>query len=382
MSFALYVHIPYCLVKCPYCDFTAYAVGTWPEERYVDALCAEFRHYMACPPWCGQAVATVYFGGGTPSLFSPASLQRFLDCVTKLCSFVAVDIEITLEADPATLTRDKLAAFRALGINRLSLGVQSFQPHLLQTLGRLHSAGDGIQALEWAREVGFTNISTDLIFAVPGQTLAALEDDLRNIFAFAPPHLSLYNLTYEEHTPFWTMKNTGRLQPVEEELEVEMYLLIQEWCRAQGYHHYEISNFARPGFFSRHNTTYWQGGNYLGLGAGAHSYVCEPPWGVRWSNLKNPKTYMAKALARGEAKGTVEVLTRAQAMGEFAFLRLRQLEGFPLSQFADRFGVDFLDAFPHVAELVAGGLLREHAGRIQLTSQGVLVADTIFASFF
>ncbi|MCS6924984.1 MAG: radical SAM family heme chaperone HemW [Candidatus Binatia bacterium] len=382
MSFSLYIHIPYCLVKCPYCDFNAYAVRTWPEERYIEALCAELRHYVSRPPWDGQAVATVYFGGGTPSLFSPVSLQRFLDCVAKLCPFVTEDIEMTIEADPATLTRDKLAAYRALGINRLSLGLQSFQPHLLQTLGRLHKAEDGTRALEWAREVGFTNVNADLIFAVPGQTLALLEEDLQQLFALAPEHLSLYNLTYEEHTPFWTMRNRGQLQPVDEETEAEMYLLIQERCRAQGYRHYEISNFARPGFWSRHNTTYWQGGSYLGLGAGAHSYVSEPPWGMRWSNIKNPKTYMAKALTQGEANSTVEVLTRAQAMGEFAFLQLRQLEGFPLSQFADRFGVSFMDAFPHVTELIASGLLQEAAGRIQLTPRGLLLADTIFASFF
>jgi oxygen-independent coproporphyrinogen-3 oxidase len=382
VPFSLYIHIPYCLVKCPYCDFNAYAVQTWPEERYVDALCAELRHYVSEPPWAGQAVATVYFGGGTPSLFSPAAIQRFLKCVTDVCPLVAPDIEITLEADPASVTREKLVGYRAIGINRLSLGVQSFQPQLLKTLGRLHSPEDGMRVMCWAREAGFTNINGDLIFAVPGQTLELVEQDLVCMCALAPEHLSLYNLTYEERTPFWTLKTTGQLQPVDEEVEAAMYILLQERCRSQGYQHYEISNFARPGFASRHNMNYWQGGSYLGLGAGAHSYTCEPLWGTRWSNVRNPKTYMAKALSQGEAKSTVESLTRAQALGEFVFLHLRQLEGFALSHFAERFGVEFGEVFPHVAGLVASGLVKEEAGKVQLTPQGLLLADTIFASFF
>ncbi|MEW6298081.1 MAG: radical SAM family heme chaperone HemW [Thermodesulfobacteriota bacterium] len=382
MPFSLYIHIPYCLVKCPYCDFNAYGVRSWPEDRYVDALGAELRHAVSHAPWRGQAVQTIYFGGGTPSLFSPASIQRFLHVVTDLCPLVAPDIEITLEADPATVTRGKLAGYRAVGINRLSLGVQSFHPQVLKTLGRLHSAEDAARAVGWAREVGFTNLNSDLIFAVPGQTPELLEEDVLRLLTLAPEHVSLYNLTYEEHTPFWAMKNTGRLRPVDEEVEAAMYTLIQERCRSQGYEHYEISNFARPGFSSRHNTNYWQGGSYLGLGAGAHSYACEPLWGTRWSNERNPKTYMAKALTRGEAKSTVETLTRAQALGEFVFLQLRQLEGFALSRFAERFGVGFVDAFPHVVGLIADGLLAEEAGKIRLTAQGLLLADTIFASFF
>jgi len=381
MPFSLYIHIPYCLIKCPYCDFNAYGARTWPEERYVDALCAELRHYVSQAPWQGQRVETIYFGGGTPSLFAPASVERFLKLLASLCP-LAPDLEVTLEADPASVTPEKLAGFHAVGINRLSFGVQSFQPILLKTLGRLHSAEDGVRAIAWARDSGFTNLSLDLIFAVPGQTLQMLESDLLQALSCAPEHISLYNLTYEENTPFFAMKRKGQLQPVDEDDEVAMYALVREHCTARGYRHYEISNFARPGFSSHHNANYWNGGSYLGLGAGAHSFAGKPGWGRRWSNEKNPKTYMKKALADGNTQSFAETLTRAQAMGEFVFLNLRQLDGFASATFAERFTVSLAEEFPHVTDLLAEGLLIEEAGRIKLTPQGLLIADTVFASFF
>jgi oxygen-independent coproporphyrinogen-3 oxidase len=380
MSFSLYIHIPYCLVKCPYCDFNAYGVKTWPEEHYVDALCAELRYYISQPLWQGQLVETLYFGGGTPSLFAPVSIERFLRLLANLCP-LAPDLEVTLEADPATVTLEKLVGFHAVGINRLSLGVQSFQPALLKTLGRLHNAEDGVRAIAWARESGFTNLSLDLIFAVPGQTLPMLESDLSQALSCAPEHISLYNLTYEENTPFFAMRQKGQLQPVDEDDEVAMYALVREQCIAEGYQHYEISNFARPGFSSRHNAHYWTGSSYLGLGAGAHSFAREPGWGRRWGNEKNPKTYLKKALSDGNARSFGETLTRAQALGEFVFLNLRQLDGFAAMAFVERFGVRLEHEFPHVPELLAEGLLVEEGGRIKLTPRGLLIADTVFASF-
>ncbi|MGH8009182.1 MAG: coproporphyrinogen-III oxidase family protein, partial [Candidatus Binatia bacterium] len=250
------------------------------------------------------------------------------------------------------------------------------------TLGRLHTAADGLRAAACARESGFTNLSLDLIFAVPGQTLAMLESDLSQVFSCRPEHLSLYNLTYEENTPFFAMKKKGQLQPLDEDDEVAMYTLVREQCTAQGYRHYEISSFARPGFTSRHNVNYWRGTSYLGVGAGAHSFAREPAWGSRWSNEKSPRTYMDKALKGGTARSFVETLTRAQALGEFVFLRLRQLEGFAPAAFVERFGVKLAEAFPHINDLLAEGLLIEETGHIKLTPRGLLLADTIFASFF
>ncbi len=381
MPFSLYLHIPYCLVKCPYCDFNAYGVRRWPEEQYVEALHAELRQYAAQAPWSGELVETIYFGGGTPSLFTPSSIGRLLRFVAK--SFpVASQAEVTLEADPASVTPDSLAGFREAGVNRLSFGVQSFQADLLKTLGRLHSAEDGPRVLAWARDAGFSRVNMDLIFGVPGQTLALLEDDLSQAFASAPDHISLYNLTYEEGTPFFTKKKKGLLQPVDEDDEVAMYALIRERCLRQGYLHYEISNFARPGCASRHNSNYWKGGAYLGLGAGAHSFVPTPEWGQRWSNERHPKAYIKRALTNGQTQSFAETLTREQARGEFLFLTLRQLAGLELAAFAERFGVGLVEEFPHVRHLLKEGLLSTDQQRVALTPKGLFIADSIFASFF
>jgi len=381
MPFSLYVHIPYCLVKCPYCDFNVYAARRWPEEQYVDALCAEFRHYVTQPPWRGQEIETIYFGGGTPSLFAPASIAQFLKCVADYCH-IAPQAEITLEADPASVSYEKLVGYHTIGINRLSFGVQSFQPELLKTLGRLHTVDDVHNSLSWVRAVRFRNLSLDLIFAVPGQTLDMLADDLSQTVAYSPAHLSTYCLTYEERTPFFSMREKGRLRPVSEDDEVGMYALVQERCKRAGYDHYEISSFARPGFTSRHNANYWRGVNYLGLGAGAHSYANEPGWGKRWSNERHPRRYMDRVLTNGAARSGEETLTREQAIGEFMFLHLRQLDGLLPADFTGRFGVGLHETFPHVGTLVADGLLTREEGRLRLSERGLFLADSVFASFF
>ena len=381
MSFSLYVHIPYCLSKCPYCDFNAYAAQSWPEVRYIDALCQEFAYYMQIPPWRGEALETIYFGGGTPSLFQSTSLERFLTCVADRCP-LASNLEISLEADPATVTLETLHGYRVLGINRLSFGVQSFEPSILQTLGRLHSGEEALRAIELARAAKFSNLNIDLIFGVPSQTPDLLERDLAQVFRCAPEHLSMYGLTYEENTPFYAMRQKGLLQPVDEETEIAMYTQIRAACVAQGYEHYEISNFARPGYASQHNLRYWQGGAYLGLGAGAHSFSCTPGWGTRWSNMRNPKTYMDRALSAGRADQYAEHLTKEQARGEFLFLNLRQLDGVSLSGFARRFGRSFFEQFPHAADMMGEGLMTQSEGEVRLTPKGLLMADSVFASFF
>jgi len=381
MIFSLYLHIPYCLTKCPYCDFNAYAATAWPEERYVDALGAELRHYLTQPPWQGQTIETIYFGGGTPSLFAPASVERVLTLVKSLCP-LASRPEISLEVDPASASPARLTGYRAIGVNRLSLGTQSFQPALLKTLGRLHTAEDAARTIMWARASGFTNLSLDLIFAVPGQTLEMLASDVTQALAYIPEHLSTYNLTYEENTPFFAMRQKGYLQPIDEETEIEMYRLVQEHSADAGYVHYEVSSFSRPGFPSQHNANYWNGRSYLGLGAGAHSFVNQPGWGQRWSNERNPRRYMEKALASGSARSFAEVLTRSQAMGEFVFLGLRQLKGLEPTHFTARFGTEFHQTFPQAAALFDEGLLKTEGERISLTPQGLLLADTIFATFF
>ena len=379
-AFSLYVHIPYCQAKCPYCDFNSYAAERWPEARYVEALCAELHHYAQRTPWTGGEIGTVFFGGGTPSLFAPPSIERILATAASLWR-VRSDAEITLEANPGTVSADSLRGFRAAGINRLSFGVQSFQPHHLRVLGRIHSAGDAIAAVGWAREAGFDNLNVDLIFALPHQTLGEWESDLARAVGLHPDHISAYNLTYEEGTPFHTLRRRGVLRQLSEEIEVAMFSQTQQILGGAGFEQYEISNYALPGRACRHNLNYWQSGEYLGIGAGAHSYAGTPECGSRWSNEKIPNRYIDATGKLGHARVGSETLDARQARGEFVFLGLRCRAGFSATAFRARFGDDVRTAFPHAADLETGGLLRCAGGRWQLTAQWLLLADSVFATF-
>jgi oxygen-independent coproporphyrinogen-3 oxidase len=385
---ALYVHIPYCLAKCPYCDFNSYAARAWPEQAYADALLAELAQRGREVPFAGATLASVFFGGGTPSLFAPRTIARILAEVRRRFD-VAPDAEITLEANPGTVDEPRLAGFVEAGANRLSVGVQSFQPALLEALGRRHSVDDSVRALRAARAAGFGNLSLDLIYAVPGESLDACAEDLERAAELSPDHVSAYNLTYEKGTAMHRDLVEGRLRPAPEELEVAMYGLVRERLARAGYAQYEISNYARPGREARHNQAYWRGRPYLGLGAGAHSFVPRAPgeddacWGERWENLRDPNRYIEAVRAHGTAVGALhERLTRAQAMGEACWLGLRERRGLDPAAFAARFGEAVGDVFPHVERLVADGLAEwSEAGRLRLTTQGLLVADTVFASF-
>lgn len=382
ITFSLYVHIPYCQAKCPYCDFNSYAAQHWPEARYVGALCTEMEAYARRDPWRGGQVRTIFFGGGTPSLFAPESIAAVLRTALRLWPSPP-DAEITLEANPGTVTAEKLSGLRAAGVNRLSFGVQSFHPHHLRTLGRIHSATDARSAVHLARQAGFSNVGIDLIFALPQQTLHQWESDVREACALEPSHISAYNLTYEEGTLFHKLRAQRVLHQLPEELEVAMFTRTQELLAAHGYAQYEISNYARPGQACRHNLNYWQGGAYLGVGAGAHSYARAGAQdsGRRWSNQRTPLAYLEAVEQHGHARTAVEELDLRQARGEFVFLGLRCLDGFAADAFRTRFGADLATLFPHVADLCAGGLLQCRAGRWRLTAQGVLLADSVFATF-
>jgi oxygen-independent coproporphyrinogen-3 oxidase len=400
-AFSLYVHIPYCQSKCPYCDFNSYAAARWPEVAYTDALVAELEHYAADPAWQG-AVQTIFFGGGTPSLFAPTSIARILDAVRRHFELtvdssqstgpappatansqlsIVNSIETTLEANPGTVDLDTLRSFRAAGVNRISFGVQSFHALHLARLGRIHTGAQAICAIEAARRAGFDNLNLDLIFAVPGQTLAEWEADLAQAVAPGPDHLSAYNLTYEEGTAFHAMRAKGQLQPAAEETECAMFARTQEILAAAGYAPYEISNYARPGRECRHNLNYWRGGAYLGVGAGAHSFTPEPFPGRRWSNAKDPNRYIERVASRGHARVSEEALGEAQARGEFVFLGLRTRDGFDGRDFAARFRTEFDAAFPHATDLARHGLLHRAGSRWQLTARGLMVADSVFATF-
>lgn len=376
-AFSLYVHIPYCEAKCPYCDFNSYAATRWPEDAYADALLAELGRRTAEPPFAGGTVATIFFGGGTPSLFRPRTIERLLNGVAARCP-VAADAEITLEANPGTVERARLADFRRAGVRRLSFGIQSFQPDLLATLGRIHGPDEARAAIDAARAAGFDALNLDLIFAVPGGTRMQWEADVAELVRFAPEHVSAYNLTYEPGTPFHTLRARGALAPLDDEDELWMYQHVRGALAAAGYAQYEISNFARPGHEARHNQSYWRGIAYLGLGAGAHSYAHRPAWGRRWSNERIPERYIA-AVDRGDPTAGAETLTFDTAAAEFVFLGLREMRGIDPKDFAARFGRSLDEVHPEIAMLRAEGLLADRHGRLALSERGLLLADSIFA---
>ncbi len=379
-ALGLYVHIPYCETHCPYCDFNVRVDANFPERRYTDALVAELEHHADGPPWRGATIATIYFGGGTPSLFSVGSIGRVLDAAAKRF-LIAERCETSLEANPGTLSLEGLRELRSAGINRLSLGIQSFQPRALKVLGRLQTAEDTLRAVPTARGAGFDDVSLDLMFAIPGQTLEDWRNDLDRATSFAPDHLSAYNLTYEEGTPFFAMRRDGRLRALGDELEAEMFEEARHRLGAAGYRPYEVSNFARRGRESRHNLNYWHAGAYLGIGAGAHSHAPLPSGARRLANEREPDAYVGRVLREGSAIATEERLAARQSAGEFAFLGLRLADGFAEDDFVRRFGSGIDEIFPGTLELVRSGLLERARGRLAFTPRGLLVADSVFASF-
>ena len=377
--FSLYLHLPYCQVKCPYCDFNSYAAESWPEDAYVGALLDELRQRAAVPPFAEARVATIFFGGGTPSLFQPESIARLLDGIAAIRPLTA-DVEITLEANPGTVEQGRLRGFRDAGIRRLSFGIQSFDGETLRTLGRIHGPDEARAAIRAARHAGFDDLNLDLIFAVPGEARVTWQEDVAEALTWAPEHVSAYNLTYEPGTPFHAWRARGQLRPLDDEDELWMYQHARAVLADAGYVQYEISNFARPGHEARHNRSYWRGVPYLGLGAGAHSYAPLPAWGQRWSNERIPERYIA-AVGRGDAAVASETLSFDTAAAEFMFLGLREREGVDPAVFARRFGCPLEEVHPEVAMFRAEGFLEDHAGRVRLTESGLLLADSIFSVF-
>jgi oxygen-independent coproporphyrinogen-3 oxidase len=381
--FSLYVHIPYCVSKCPYCDFNSYVVAAIPEQKYTAMLLGEIDHYARQDRWEGRALQSIFFGGGTPSTFEPASIERILRHVASRFRTVS-DCEITLEANPGTIDRGNFSGYRAAGVNRISVGVQSFQPRLLAFLGRAHSADDARRALKAVSDAGFENFSLDLIYANPTQTLVELEADITAALDFQPPHLSAYNLTIEEGTPFHQEYQSGRLRLLAEDQEIAMAQLIEERLSAAGLQRYEISNYARPGRRSRHNVNYWLGGDYLGVGAGAHSYIrlaSNGEFGLRWWNEKHPARYMNRIEKDGMAVVEDEKSDRDKAAGEFMFVGLRLLDGISIQSFAQRFGKTPAEFYPQITDWLADGLMENQGNQLHLTRRGLMVANSIFVYF-
>jgi oxygen-independent coproporphyrinogen-3 oxidase len=383
MSFSLYIHIPYCQAKCPYCDFNSYAALAWPEADYIRALVAEMTYRAMASPWAGQCIKTIFFGGGTPSLFAPDSIGSVIEAADRLFG-IDRGAEITLEANPGTVNGSKLRGFRTAGVNRLSFGAQSFDSGILSFLGRIHTADETRAAARLAHRAGFKRLNLDLIFAVPGQQLEHVRKDIAEATALAPDHISAYNLTFEEGTAFFTEMKRGRIRPLATDEQAAMYDLVRSELPRRGYPMYEISNYAPPGHEARHNLSYWRLESYLGVGAGAHSCALnEASFNARrWWNQRLPGRYMGGVNADRIAEAGFEVIEKTTLEGEFVFLNLRLRNGFHLPEFAQRFGESFDARFGSVAaDLVEGGLLVREQDRIFLTDRGLEIADSVFAEF-
>lgn len=377
--FSLYVHIPYCISKCPYCDFNSHVAARIPEEGYARALVRELRHYSESETWAGRSVKTVFFGGGTPSTFEGNSIGAVLDEAARLFGFDE-RTEITLEANPGAVDASRFRDYRACGVNRVSIGAQSFDASLLQFLGRVHSADETRQALSSVRESGFDNFSLDLIYGIPGQTVDGVSRDLSQALEHEPPHLSAYNLTIEEGTPFHARYRQGLLKPLDEEVEIEMAACIESTLADAGLERYEISNYAHPGLESRHNLNYWEGGDYLGIGVGAHSHHRRPddPLGERWQNERLPTGYMRLTEEAGHAVTERERPELRQAMAECLFTGLRMIAGVSVPAFEQRFCIKPQAAFPDIADWLSQGLLVEGNQRLNFASRGLLLANELF----
>ena len=363
---ALYVHVPWCVRKCPYCDFNSHELRgapaeALPEDAYVDALIADVE--LALPSIWGRQVVSIFIGGGTPSLFSAEAIDRLLSALRARLP-VLPDAEVTLEANPGTFERDRFAGYFAAGVNRLSLGIQSFDARSLKALGRIHGAEEARRAAEAALMI-FGNVNLDLMFALPGQTVDDAVRDAAIALSFAPPHLSFYQLTLEPNTLF------HRHPPPlpDDEIAADIEDLVVGMLGDAGYAHYETSAHAKPGYACRHNVNYWRFGDYLGIGAGAHSKLSLPDRVVRELRFKQPKQYLDKA-ARGEAVQQSSHVSRRELPFEFMLNALRLTDGVPVALFAERTGLPLSVAAKAIDEATRKGLLEADPMRLQPTPLG------------
>jgi putative oxygen-independent coproporphyrinogen III oxidase len=360
---SLYVHLPWCIKKCPYCDFNSHemAASQMPEQRYIDALLADLE--SALPLIWGRTIHSVFIGGGTPSLFSPAAIDSLLAGIRARLRLSA-DCEITLEANPGTFEKDRFRAFRSAGVTRLSVGVQSFDDTHLESLGRVHDRAQAIAAVEEAAQ-SFDTFNLDLMYALPGQTLENLEQDVRQALALQPPHLSIYHLTIEPNTYF------AKFPPVvpEDDAAYAMLDCITELTTEAGLQRYEVSAFARPGHKCFHNLNYWQFGDYLGLGAGAHSKLSFAHRVVRQVRFREPKLYMDKALA-GQAVTQETEVSRADLPFEFMLNALRLREGFKLQDFCEKTGLPITAIEKGLQEAQARQFVERDLVRVTPTEKG------------
>lgn len=371
---SVYIHLPWCERKCPYCDFNSHETKVLPEQAYIEALLEDLHHDL--PLVAGRAVRSVFIGGGTPSLFSVAAIGRLLDGMAGQLT-LASDFEITLEANPGSAEAAKFAGFYSCGINRLSLGIQSFSDHQLQALGRIHSQAQAHRAIEYAREAGFQNFNIDLMHGLPDQTEQQAINDLEQALAYEPPHLSWYQLTIEPNTAFYCappqLPGDSALAAIQESGEA----ILQD----HGMRNYEVSAYQRPGQHSRHNENYWSFGDYLGLGAGAHAKLTDRQGTVRrHARLRQPEAYLA---AKPEQRICHQrQLSENDCIGEFMMNALRLTKGFTAQTFSSRTGLSFTTVERTVSSLVERQLLEQVGTTTRTTTLGRRFLDSVVGEFF
>ena len=388
----LYIHIPFCHTKCPYCDFNTYAGIEALMPGYIEALAREIRCWGALLG--APQVNTIFFGGGTPSYVPRQAIADILDAVHDVFR-VAPDAEVTIEANPGDLLDGDTASLHEAGVNRLSIGVQSLDDSLLETLGRRHTSQEAVTAYREVRRAGFGNVSLDLMYGLPYQSLAQWRDTLEQALELSPDHLSLYCLTLEGGTPMERQVSQGEMPEPDPDLAADMYALAEDMLAASGYRHYEISNWARPGMESRHNLTYWLNKPYLGVGPGAHSYLGE--W--RFQNINSPREYIGRlrdaatqspqvetlssdALLGIPCVGSTEAIDRRLEMAETMMMGMRLNDGISLEDFYDRFGENVTSVYgKQVEDLTSLGLIEQIDGALRLTSRGRPLGNEVFLRF-
>lgn len=365
-----YVHIPFCTQICYYCDFSKVFIKNQPVDSYLEHLLEEFRSYDI------QKLRTLYIGGGTPTALSASQLEMLLDGLTKNLDLSVLE-ELTIEANPGDLDADKIAVLKQSPVNRVSLGVQTFDDKMLKKIGRSHLEKDIYENIDRLKLAGFDNISIDLIYALPGQTMAQVKDNVAKAISLDIPHMSLYSLILENHTVFVNRMRRGKLPLPKEELEAEMFEYIIAELEQAGFEHYEISNFSKPGFESRHNLMYWDNAEYYGIGAGASGYVN----GVRYKN-HGPIRHYLNAVEAGNARITEEHLSQREQMEEEMFLGLRKKSGVSMARFEEKFGRSFDGLYGEIIrDLVQQGLMQIDGDRVRMTKRGLFLGDTVAERF-
>ena len=374
---SLYIHVPFCLKKCPYCDFFSVPAASADIGSYADLLIRHL-HFLSEQPDNNKQLESIFFGGGTPSLLPPDDVGRILQTAEELLGFTK-DVEISLEANPGTVDAKNLEGFRKAGINRLSIGVQALCDKNLHLLGRPHSAAEAEEAIRMARAAGFSNLSCDLMFALPGQSIGQLKADLECLLTHDPEHLAIYGLTFEEGTPFFEQLQEGKLAEPDEEIYVNGYRLLHQLLTDAGYRHYEISNFARPGFECRHNLRYWRRRENLAIGAGGHSFM-ERGWGERWAVADDLELYRQNLEFGRDPAESIETFDQLAAAFETLYLGLRTAEGVGDEEFRKNFGEAIADLWPEAIGK-CGAMLSHKEGFWRLNPDGWLLFNTLLAHF-